>query len=156
MSASSIASVSNAQAASGRIGPNPKDRPDNPQEAAKQFEEMLVKQFVQVMTKGLYKSTMSGENGPSWMKGQRDSQRDILNDILTDHIVDSGVLGIRERMMKQWSAEGAAPNPATLEQAPAPNPAPTDAPVNLPDPAGSSPSTLGILNLREPADNQHS
>lgn len=157
MSSPPIASLPPSQpAAAGQPGTDLKNRPDSPQEAAKQFEEMLVKQFVKVMTKGLYKSTMSGEDGPSWMKGQRDSQRDILNDILTNHIVDSGVLGIRERMMKQWSPASPVPEktaPALASPAHTPPLAPVDpsssAPADdAPSPAPPTPTTLGILNLR--------
>ena len=144
MPASPLASVSNANATPGLGGPDPKDRPETPEEAAEQFEQMLVKQFVDGMTKGLYKSTLSGEDGPSWMKGQRDAQRDVLTDVLTDHLVEAEVLGIRERMLKQWSSGDAA-----AEDAPDTPPL-LDAP---PDASETPPTTPGTLARRLSADN---
>lgn len=80
----------------------PDERPRNPKEAAAQFEKVLVRQFVDVMTKDMFSASLSGEEGPQWMSSQRDSQRDAMTDVLTDHIVESGDLGLRELLLKRW------------------------------------------------------
>ncbi len=100
------------------------DRPGNPEEAAAQFEKVLVRQFVEVMTNDLMSSSMAGENGPGWMNSQRDSQRDHLTDILTDHLVESGTLDIREMLLKRWGYDDASGSAS-------PQGTPTDLPAGL-------------------------
>ncbi len=80
---------------------------DSPEEAARQFESVLVRQFVEVMTKDLFQS---GEEGG--MTGQADLQRDTLTDTLTDHLVESGTFGIADLMMRQWTQSGRVPSDA--------------------------------------------
>jgi len=72
-------------------------------EAARGFEEVFVRQFVSEMTKGLFKSSLAGDNGPSWMSAQQDLQRDTLTDALTRHLTDSGHLGIADMLRRQWT-----------------------------------------------------
>lgn len=76
-------------------------KPRTPEEAAKQFEAVFVKQFVQTMTKGLFDSSLAGEGALTG--GQADMQRDILTDTLTDHLVESGALKLSDLLLRQWS-----------------------------------------------------
>ena len=73
----------------------------SPEEAARQFESVLVRQFVEVMTKDLFDSEAEG-----MLTGQADLQRDTLTDTLTDHLVASGTFGIADLMVAQWKAAG--------------------------------------------------
>lgn len=97
--------------------------PDTPEEAARAFEKVLVRRFVQTMTKDMLDSPLSGERGPGWMNSQRDQQRDMLTDVLTDHLVDANTLGISDLLLEDWgltSDRGAAGPPpgATLDRPP--------------------------------------
>ena len=85
-----------------------RQRATSPEEAAKQFEAILVRQFVAAMTDGLFKSGMEGDDGPGWMKGQQDTQRDVMTDVLTQHLVESGALRISDMLVRRWQG-----NPAT-------------------------------------------
>lgn len=91
-----VASAINPQAAGAAKGPNGNAR--TPEEAAKQFESVLVRQFVEVMTRSLFQSDEEG-----MMTGQGDLRKDILTDTLTDRLVDSGSFGISDILMRQWS-----------------------------------------------------
>ncbi|MEM6645133.1 MAG: peptidoglycan hydrolase [Bacteroidota bacterium] len=82
------------------------DRATNMEEAAAQFEEVLVKQFVQTMTKDLFKNSLSGENGPGWIESQSEMQSDVLADILTQRLVEDGTFNMRELLLKQWKQQG--------------------------------------------------
>ncbi len=85
--------------------------PDDPVEAARQFESVLVRQFVEVMTKDLFQSSEEG-----MMTGQADLQRDTLTDTLTEHLVEAGTFGIADLLTAQWDRQGrTAPD---LEDAP--------------------------------------
>ncbi len=86
-----------------------------PEEAAKQFEAILVRQFVTVMTDGLFKTSLSGDDGPGWMKSQQDVQRDIMTDGLTNHLVESGVLRISDMLLRQWQRDSAQDPPTASE-----------------------------------------
>ena len=79
----------------------------SPEEAARQFEAVLVRQFVEVMTKNLFDGEAEG-----MMTGQADLQRDTLTDVLTGHLVESGAFGIADLMERQWAAQQTAPEPA--------------------------------------------
>ncbi len=92
---------------------------EDPAEAARQFEAVLVRQFVEVMTKDLFQ----GEEG-GLLSGQADLQRDTLTDTLADHLVDSGTFGIADLLMQQWDRAGRLP--------PAGEPTPLDAPAPPP------------------------
>lgn len=78
-------------------------RAKTPQQAAQQFEEVLVKQFVQTMTKDLFKP-MAGS--PSHLSAQADIQRDTLNDVLTRQLVDNGSFGVARMLERQWAQQG--------------------------------------------------
>jgi len=97
----------------------------SPEEAARQFESVLVRQFVEVMTKDLFDSESEG-----MLTGQADLQRDTLTDTLTDHLVESGTFGVAELMIQQWRDAGRIPTEA--------DPQPTTAPSQV-DVASSSP-----------------
>lgn len=94
--------------------------PDDPESAARQFESVLVRQFVEVMTKDLFQ----GEEG--MMTGQADLQRDTLTDTLAEHLVESGTFGIADLLLAQWDRQGridaptepAAPRPGRSESRP--------------------------------------
>ena len=90
----------------------------SPEEAARQFESVLVRQFVEVMTKDLF----DGE-GEGMLTGQADLQRDTLTDTLTDHLVESGTFGIADLMIAQWAASGRLPD---ASPSPGASPAPGD------------------------------
>ncbi|WP_420456810.1 rod-binding protein [Rubrivirga sp.] len=77
---------------------------DDPAEAARQFEAVLVRQFVEVMTKDLFQSEEGG-----LLSGQSDLQRDTLTDTLAEHLVDSGTFGIADLLMQQWDRAGRLP-----------------------------------------------
>ncbi len=79
-----------------------KAQPQTPEEAAKTFEKVLVEQFVNVMTEQLFKSNLSGENGPGWMKAYGDTQRRVMTEVLSEHLVDNGTFNISELVLKQW------------------------------------------------------
>ena len=98
-------------------GPAPAAAPKDPEAAAEQFEAVLVRQFVEVMTRGLF----DGE-GEGMLTGQADLQRDTLTDALTDHLVEAGTLGIKDLLLAQWDRAGRLP--ASEPAAPAPAAAP--------------------------------
>ena len=72
------------------------DRIRSPEEAARTFEEVLVRQFVQVMTDEMFDQSLAGDDGPGWMQGQADVQRDALTDVLTRQLVDQDAFGLSE------------------------------------------------------------
>lgn len=88
----------------------------SPEEAARQFEAVLVRQFVEVMTKDLFDTESEG-----MLTGQADLQRDTLTEALTDHLVEAGTLGIADLLLAQWDRAGRLPARAA---APAPEAAP--------------------------------
>lgn len=90
----------NALAASATPLPST-DKPRTKAEAAEQFEAVLVRQFVQAMTKDLFKQSLSGDGGMA--SGHVDTQRDVLTDALTDHLVSSGALSLSDLLLRQWS-----------------------------------------------------
>lgn len=78
----------------------------DPEEAAKEFEKVLVRQFVQVLTEQMFESNLAGEEGPGWMKSNGKQQRETLTDILSDHLVEKGTFDISSTMLKQWETKG--------------------------------------------------
>ncbi|MEO0559223.1 MAG: peptidoglycan hydrolase [Bacteroidota bacterium] len=83
----------------------------SPEEAARQFESLLVRQFVEVMTKDLFDT-----EAESMLTGQADLQRDTLTDTLTEHLVESGTFGVAELMIQQWKDAGRIPAEALATQ----------------------------------------
>ncbi len=83
---------------SGGFGQVPKD----PAAAARQFEEVLVREFVRTMTKDLFTGSIAGQDGAGWVKAQGSAQSDALTDAVTKHLVDSGALGIKDMLMRKW------------------------------------------------------
>ena len=81
-------------------------RIQNAEEAAKQFEKILVQQFVQVMTDQMFESNLAGEDGPGWMKSSGNQQKETLTDILSEHLVDNGTFDISSVILKQWADKG--------------------------------------------------
>ncbi len=109
-------------AAPGR-GPGEEEAPSTPQEAARKFEEVLVRQFTKVMTDDMFSSSLSGEGGGKWMESQRDRQRDWMTDMITEQLVDSNSLGISETLAQKWDAAGStaesdAASPTSVDPAP--------------------------------------
>ena len=78
----------------------------NAQEAAKQFEKILVQQFVQVMTEQMFESNLAGEDGPGWMKSYGNQQKETLTDILSEHLVEKGTFDISSTILQQWADKG--------------------------------------------------
>lgn len=103
-----------AAATPGLLGPRAK----SPEEAAAQFEQVLIKQFVQNMTKDLFKSSLAGEAGPGWMEGQADLQRDALNDALTEQLARRGTLRFADLLTRQWAQRGELPPDSASEPTP--------------------------------------
>lgn len=85
-------------------------RAETPEEAARQFEEILAKQFVKTMTDGLFKTSLAGDDAPGWMGAYGDMQKEALGDELAKHLVDSGTLRISEMLLRQWNRTSAAPD----------------------------------------------
>ena len=81
---------------------------ETPAEAAKQFEAVLVRQFVEVLTKDLFKSEQGG-----MLTGQADLQRDTITNVLTDTLVETGSFGVAEMLTAQWDRTGMTPPAAT-------------------------------------------
>lgn len=79
--------------------------PETPKEAAEQFEKVLVRQFVDVMTEDMYSSSLAGDEGKQWMGSQRDRQRRIMTDMITDKLTEAGNLQISETLMQSWGVE---------------------------------------------------
>lgn len=77
-----------------------------PEEAAKQFEEVLIKQMVHTMTKDIFKSKLAGDDAPQWMGAYSDMQSDILTEELAKQLSESGRMGISELLIKQWKRDG--------------------------------------------------
>ncbi|HET6569083.1 MAG TPA: peptidoglycan hydrolase [Rhodothermales bacterium] len=91
--------------------PDAAHKPETGAEAAKQFEELLVREFVKVMTKDLFKTNLSGEEGPSWMGSYSDMQRDVMTNTLTKHLVDQNDLGLADLLARRWGLPSAEPGP---------------------------------------------
>lgn len=79
---------------------NPLDKARTPEEAAEQFEALLVRQFVEAMTKDLFKSTQESLPG-----AQAEAQREALVNALTDELVESGAMLFRDLLLQQWQQE---------------------------------------------------
>jgi flagellar protein FlgJ len=93
----------------------PERRPTTPEEAAQQFEAVLIRQFVSVMTDTLFKDGLAGDDGPGWVKSQQHTQRDVLTDVLTEHLVESRSLRLADLLMRQWSRGTDQPTPTDGE-----------------------------------------
>ena len=98
------------------------DTPSTPEEAARKFEKVLVRQFTKLMTNDMFTSSLAGEGGGNWMESQRDRQREHVTDMITEQLVESNSLGFSEKLMKKWNTEeesGAseAPSPDALDDA---------------------------------------
>ncbi len=85
--------------------PQERRKPNSPEEAARQFEEVLIKQMVQSMTKNLFDSSITGDDAPQWMAAYGDMQSDVLSTELAKQLGGSGKLGIAELLLKQWQRE---------------------------------------------------
>ncbi len=79
--------------------------PNTQEEAAQTFEKVLIEQFVGVMTDQLFKSNLSGEEGPGWMKAYGDTQRKILTEVLSDHLVENKTFNISSTLLEQWQRQ---------------------------------------------------
>ncbi|GAB5519417.1 MAG: hypothetical protein RhofKO_16680 [Rhodothermales bacterium] len=114
LQSSSVAAQPQAQ-----TGSPSNDRAQSLDEAAAQFEEVLVKQFVQTMTKDLFNNSLSGDNGPGWIESQSEMQSDVLADILTQRLVEDGTFNMRDLLLKQWNRQGyrAAAEPTSTTDA---------------------------------------
>jgi len=102
-------------------------RARGPEEAAEQFESILVRQFVQTMTKDLFKD---GEGGAGGI--QADAQRDALTDALTRQLTTTDALGLRDMLLTRLGGALADPGAhAALDTAGDMTPLPTRAPIPL-------------------------
>lgn len=90
----------------GTAGLRPEGRkPDTPEEAARQFEEVLIKQMLHTMTKDLFDSSITGDDAPQWMGAYGEMQGDILSTELARQLGENGKLGISELLLKQWERQ---------------------------------------------------
>lgn len=89
-------------------GPQDFRVPKDPVAAAKQFEEVLVREFVRTMTKDMFSGSLAGEDGAGWVKAQGEAQSDTLTDVVTKHLVESGTLGISDMLLRKWNASPGA------------------------------------------------
>ena len=87
------------------------------EEAARQFEEILVRQFVGEMTKGLFNKGLAGDDSPGWMDSNRDTQRDVMEDVLTKHLVESNALRLSDFLIRQWNHFDADPATQKIDSA---------------------------------------
>ncbi len=122
--------------------------PETPKEAAEQFEKVLVRQFVDVMTEDMYSSSLAGDGDKNWMSSQRDRQRKVMTNMITDKLTETGNLQISETLMQSWGtdasaeAEDATQEGATQEDASAPAAPENSIPEFVdPLPAPADPST---------------
>ncbi len=81
-------------------------KPQNPEAAARQFEEILVKQMIQTMTKGLFDGGLMGDDAPQWTGAYGEMQSDVLSTELAKQLTAGGKLGIAELLLKQWERQG--------------------------------------------------
>jgi Rod binding domain-containing protein len=79
--------------------------PETLKEAATQFEKVLVRQFVDVMTEDMYSSSLAGGDGKNWMSSQRDRQRKVMTNMITDQLTEAGNLQISETLMQSWGKD---------------------------------------------------
>lgn len=77
----------------------------NLEEAAEQFEKILVRQFVQVMTEGLFENGLGGDDTPGWVQGQAGLQQETLTDTISQHLVESGALKLSDLLLRQWNRQ---------------------------------------------------
>ncbi|WP_119841912.1 hypothetical protein [Salinibacter ruber] len=158
---SSVAFASSEQAARAvrrRASPSPgglgtgltsDDPPETPKEAAEQFEKVLVRQFVDVMTEDMYSSSLAGGDGKNWMSSQRDRQRRVMTGMITDKLTEAGNLQISETLMQSWGTDTSAGADGTEADAPEADdaaPAPASPENSIPEfvdplPAPADPST---------------
>ncbi|WP_251980260.1 hypothetical protein [Salinibacter ruber] len=137
---SSVAFASSEQAARAvrrRASPSPgglgtgltgDDPPETPKEAAEQFEKVLVRQFVDVMTEDMYSSSLAGGDGKNWMSSQRDRQRRVMTGMITDKLTEAGNLQISETLMQSWGTDASAEADAPEADAPEANAPEANAP----------------------------
>lgn len=84
-------------------------RPASPQEAARAFETLLVRELVRTLTRDLFQ-TSAAAGGP--LAGlQRDLQRDHLTELLTARLVDAGAFRLRDLLLRQWERSQGTPSP---------------------------------------------
>ncbi|WP_263787572.1 hypothetical protein [Salinibacter grassmerensis] len=122
------------------------DNPETPKEAAEQFEKVLVRQFVDVMTEDMHSSSLAGDGGKNWMSSQRDRQRKVMTNMITDKLTEAGNLQISETLMQSWGKDASAEADDTEADNEAPAPAPASPEKAIPEfvdplPAPADPST---------------
>lgn len=103
---SDLTELSRAQRLTAADSPDRTRQIQNPEEAAKQFEKILLKQFVREMTGNLMQSPLSGEDGPGWMETQRSHQQDAFGDMLAEELAESESFNISKLLIEQWREGG--------------------------------------------------
>lgn len=83
------------------------EKPRTPEDAARQFEEILIQQMVREMTRGLFETSLAGDDAPQWMGAYGDMQSEMLAAELARQLAASGRLGISEMLLKQWQRQDA-------------------------------------------------
>jgi len=90
---------------------------EDAREVAREFETVLVKQFVSELTKQMFNDSLAGDDGPGWMNSQKDQQRDQLTDMLTNHLVEAGAFKLDDLLLRQWKRAGLVQD-ASVDHAP--------------------------------------
>lgn len=75
--------------------------PENPKQAAEQFEQVLVRQFVETMTKDLFDNPISDKNSGA-VRSQGRLQSEALTDTLTRKLVEDDAFGLSKLLLDQW------------------------------------------------------
>ncbi|WP_103029859.1 hypothetical protein, partial [Salinibacter altiplanensis] len=126
------------------------DTPETPKEAAEQFEKVLVRQFVDVMTEDMYSSSLAGDEGKNWMSSQRDRQRKVMTNMITDQLTEDGTLQISETLMQSWGTDASPEADGTKASD-------TEANEDAPAPASPDPSVPDMVDpLPAPAESPSS
>lgn len=76
-------------------------RPENLEQAAEQFEQILVRQLVKTMTDDLFDSPLGGEDSGA-MRSQSRMQSDAVTDTLTTELVKNDSFGLSELLKQKW------------------------------------------------------
>ena len=158
---SSVAFASSEQAARAvrrRASPSPgglgtgltgDDPPETPKEAAEQFEKVLVRQFVDVMTEDSSPPAPGGGGGKTGSGSQRARRRGFMPGVITARLTGAGNPQISDTPRQSWGraasveadapeADDAAPAPASPENSipefvdPLPAPADPSTPTDRP------------------------
>jgi len=94
----------------------PLHTPKNEKEAARQFEELLIKQFVHLMLKDAFNQSLTGSAKPAWLETQQATQVDTLAEVLARDMSKRGLFTFSDLLLRQWQHQKEpSTNPDTHE-----------------------------------------